>query len=145
MRSIGAALLAGVALAALVASNALMALSTSPVWASFLTHGTGACLLALLLWRGKRIGRLVTMLPSIPKWPLIAGLVGAVLVVTEAMAVNSPLGLSLALSLFLLGQIVLSLFIDAFGFFWMTRRPVTLTGMFEVVCVGSGCALLLFF
>lgn len=137
------ALLSGVLLTLMIMSNSYLSTFTSPLHASWLTHGTGA-VVALIIWLTVK-----THLPQrhpgkkIPLWCYLGGIPGAFTVLLAAVTVNSPLSLSGSIVLMLAGQIVTGLIIDHFGLMGLTRRKATSRDGLTLLLLFSGCILII--
>lgn len=137
------ALFSGVLLTLMIMSNSYLSTFTSPLHASWLTHGTGA-VVALIIWLTVK-----TNLPQrragkkIPLRCYLGGIPGAFTVLLAAITVNSPLSLSGSIVLMLAGQIVTGLIIDHFGLMGLTRRKVTGRDGLTLLLLFSGCILII--
>lgn len=137
------ALLSGVLLTLMIMSNSYLSTFTSPLHASWLTHGTGA-VVALIIWLTVK-----THLPQrragkkIPLWCYLGGIPGAFTVLLAAITVNSPLSLSGSIVLMLAGQIVTGLIIDHFGLMGLTQRKATSRDGLTLLMLFSGCILII--
>lgn len=137
------ALLSGVLLTLMIMSNSYLSTFTSPLHASWLTHGIGA-VVALIIWLIVK-----KYLPSrragtrIPLWCYLGGIPGAFTVLLAAITVNSPLSLSGSIVLMLAGQIVTGLIIDHFGLMGLTRRKATGRDGLTLLLLFSGCILII--
>lgn len=137
------ALLSGVLLTLMIMSNSYLSTFTSPLHASWLTHGIGA-IVALIIWLTvkkhlppRRAGT------KMPLWCYLGGIPGAFTVLLAAITVNSPLSLSGSIVLMLAGQIVTGLIIDHFGLMGLTRRKVTSRDGLTLLLLFSGCILII--
>ncbi|CDK64456.1 FIG073159: hypothetical protein [Morganella morganii IS15] len=137
------ALLSGVLLTLMIMSNSYLSTFTSPLHASWLTHGIGA-IVALIIWLTVK-----KHLPprhagtKMPLWCYLGGIPGAFTVLLAAITVNSPLSLSGSIVLMLAGQIVTGLIIDHFGLMGLTRRKVTSRDGLTLLLLFSGCILII--
>ncbi|HID7484761.1 TPA: DMT family transporter [Morganella morganii] len=137
------ALFSGVLLTLMIMSNSYLSTFTSPLHASWLTHGTGA-VVALIIWLTVK-----THLPQrragkkIPLWCYLGGIPGAFTVLLAAITVNSPLSLSGSIVLMLAGQIVTGLIIDHFGLMGLTQRKATSRNGLTLLLLFSGCILII--
>ena len=121
------AILAGAALAVQPGVNNLVGMRLgNPILASLLSFIVGSILLLALIFV------LRIPLPSIPKlgtlpwWSWLAsGTIGAA-AVTSALLVAPRIGAAVWISLFICGQIVLSILLDQFGWFGFEVHPVNL-------------------
>ena len=143
------AVFSGVLLTLMIMSNSYLSTFTSPLQASWLTHGIGS-MVALLIWLmvkgrwGKTQRKQKTPLWSrTPRWSYLGGIPGAFTVLLAAITVNSPLSLSGSIVLMLTGQIVTGLFIDHMGFLGLTKRKVTLKDGITVLLLLTGSTLII--
>lgn len=143
------AVFSGVLLTLMIMSNSYLSTFTSPLQASWLTHGIGS-MVALLIWLmvkgrwGKTQRKQKTPRWSrIPRWGYLGGIPGAFTVLLAAITVNSPLSLSGSIVLMLTGQIVTGLFIDHMGFLGLTKRKVTLKDGITVLLLLTGSTLII--
>lgn len=140
------ALGAGGLLTLMVLLNGEMARATTPLFASWAAHGTGALaafgLLALLARRrppGPAVSR-----PRAPLWAYLGGLSGAITVILTSATVNSVLALTGTLALGLLGQVLFGLASDRFGLFGLPRRRPGLRDLAALALILAGSALIIF-
>lgn len=113
-----AAFAAGLLLALMIAQNGALARATDPWLGSWLAHGVGTLVAALLWWLAPR----PPQPEAAPPWAWLGGLPGALTVVLAALCLNSPLGMAGTLALLLLGQLLFGALCDARGWFGLTRR-----------------------
>lgn len=137
------ALLSGVLLTLMIMSNSYLSTFTSPLHASWLTHGIGA-IVALIIWLivkkhlpPRRTGTKMAL------WCYLGGIPGAFTVLLAAITVNSPLSLSGSIVLMLAGQIVTGLIIDHFGLMGLTQRKATGRDGLTLLLLFSGCILII--
>ncbi|WP_439652771.1 DMT family transporter [Proteus mirabilis] len=118
--------LSGVLLTLMIMSNSYLSTFTSPLQASWLTHGIGSAT-AFLVWVvvGKRTTQKERRHNKIPIWCYFGGLPGAFTVLLAAITVNSPLSLSGSIVLMLTGQIVAGLLMDHVGLLGLAKRKIT--------------------
>lgn len=143
---VAAALLAGVLLAVMIFINGQLAVYTSPVWASMAAHLIG--FIAAWAFIGFAVrGTFTPATPGVktPLWAYLGGVPGALIVIIASMTINSQIGLIGTLALMLLGQVVFSIVIDAFGLFGMPRRSVNAYDFLSVLSTMCGAALIIFF
>lgn len=133
--------LVGGGLAALQApTNALLARSlSSPVNAAFMSFagGTLVLLIAVMVLRVKPD---YVATAAAPWYAWMGGLYGAVFVVAAAYA-TPRIGVASAMTLFVTGQLLISLCIDHFGGFGVAARPVNLTRIAGLALVIGGVVL----
>lgn len=120
------AALSGVLLTLMIMSNSYLSTFTSPLQASWLTHGIGSAT-AFLVWVvvSKRTTQMGRKHNKIPIWCYFGGLPGAFTVLLAAITVNSPLSLSGSIVLMLTGQIVAGLLMDHVGLLGLAKRKIT--------------------
>ncbi|HCM63529.1 MAG TPA: hypothetical protein DIT05_13445 [Morganella sp. (in: Bacteria)] len=137
------ALLSGVLLTLMIMSNSYLSTFTSPLHASWLTHGIGS-VIALVIWlsvkhhfpQRKSSGK-------IPRWCYLGGIPGAFTVLLAAITVNSPLSLSGSLVLMLAGQIMTGLIIDHTGLMGLAKRKITWRDILTLLLLLTGCTLII--
>lgn len=132
-----AGLVCGILLTLVIFANASVARITSPISASFLTHLIGFQVAAVIMFWSRRT--LLTNFSGVPKWTLLGGVWGGLLVVTETITVNSGFCFAASLGLFLLGQILMSALVDQAGIFGMKKIKINRWQIFEILLVGFGC------
>ncbi|BBG60007.1 Uncharacterized protein conserved in bacteria [Providencia rustigianii] len=137
------AVLSGVLLTLMIMSNSYLSTFTSPLHASWLTHGIGS-LIAFLIWIMVRRKTVRTHKPDIkiPVWCYLGGIPGAFTVLLAAITVNSPLSLSGSIVLMLTGQIVTGLLIDHAGLLGLAKRRITLRDGLTVLLLLLGSVLI---
>lgn len=137
------ALLSGVLLTLMIMSNSYLSTFTSPLHASWLTHGIGA-IVALIIWLTVK-KHLPQRTPGakIPLWCYLGGIPGAFTVLLAAITVNSPLSLSGSIVLMLAGQIVTGLIIDHFGLMGLPQRKASARDGLTLLLLFSGCILII--
>lgn len=137
------ALLSGVLLTLMIMSNSYLSTFTSPLHASWLTHGIGA-IVALIIWLTVK-KHLPQRTPGakIPLWCYLGGIPGAFTVLLAAITVNSPLSLSGSIVLMLAGQIVTGLIIDHFGLMGLPQRKASGRDGLTLLLLFSGCILII--
>lgn len=139
LRGIALAGAAGVILAVMIALNSRLAAASSPLFASWLAHGSGALVAGLLLRILMRSRQQTAAPRPVPYWAWLGGVPGALTVLLAAITVNSPLALSGSLALMLLGQILFSVAADGRGWFGVARRRLSRRdiGALALILVGS--------
>ncbi|HEE0107142.1 DMT family transporter [Citrobacter freundii] len=138
------AVLSGVLLTLMIMNNSYLSTFTSPLQASWITHGIGS-IAAFLIWG---IARRRTILADkrykkIPIWCYFGGLPGAFTVLLAAITVNSPLSLSGSIVLMLTGQIVTGLLMDHVGLLGLTKRKITKRDSLTVLLLLLGSILII--
>jgi transporter family-2 protein len=140
------ALIGGGLLAIMIALNGQLLAYVSPIYASWIAHGTGA-LAALLIvqwvrWRRVSAGVITADLGSAPYWSYLGGVPGAFVVVLAVITVNSVLGFTGTLVLSITGQILFSLIADQWGWFGMAKRLLTRRRLISSLLIFSGSLLI---
>ena len=137
------ALLSGVLLTLMIMSNSYLSTFTSPLHASWLTHGIGS-VVALIIWLSvKRHLPQSKSSAKIPRWCYLGGIPGAFTVLLAAITVNSPISLSGSLVLMLAGQIMTGLIIDHTGLMGLTKRKITWRDILTLLFLLTGCTLII--
>ncbi|OBU02088.1 DMT family transporter [Morganella psychrotolerans] len=137
------ALLSGVLLTLMIMSNSYLSTFTSPLHASWLTHGIGS-VVALVIWLSvKRHLPQSKSSGEISRWCYLGGIPGAFTVLLAAITVNSPLSLSGSLVLMLAGQIVTGLIIDHTGLMGLTKRKIIWRDILTLLLLLTGCTLII--
>ncbi|AFH95611.1 TPA: DMT family transporter [Providencia stuartii] len=120
------AIVSGVLLTLMIMSNSYLSQFTSPIKASWLTHGVGTlfAFVVFLIFNLKQSA--IVPKEKVPLMGYLAGIPGAFTVLLAAITVNSSLSLSGSIVLMLLGQVIFSLAIDYFGFWGLktTRKKI---------------------
>lgn len=111
-------LLSGFGLSVQGSINGALGKTTGPIQAAFISFMIGSVsLLLILLFTGK--GNLLSVV-NVPRWQLIGGLLGAVYVTVLALAVPK-VGIGVALISVIIGQMIMSMIIDHYGWFGNTQ------------------------
>ncbi len=131
------ALSSGVLLSLMIMSNSYLASFTTPLTASWITHGIGTLfsLIIYILYSSKNPLKKQSKNKIKLQWYL-GGIPGAFTVLLAAMTVNSPLSLSGSIILMITGQIIFSVIVDAMGWFGVKKE-----GSLSLI---FGCAFYLF-
>lgn len=101
--------------------------SIEGAFVSFLIGTLGLTL--VLLFFGK--GNILNMF-QVPKWNLLGGLLGAVYIAVMVMAVPK-LGVGISVVAIIVGQMIMSMAIDHFGWFGGKRIPFDMTRFFGTI------------
>ncbi len=143
---ISIALVGGALLAAMIALNSYLVVYVSPLGASWIAHGTGAFVaLCIVYWVRHFIKPIQPANgTAAPYWAFLGGIPGAFVVVLAVIVVNSPMGLSGAMVLGIVGQVVFGLLADQWGWFGMVRRKLTRRRSFSSLLILAGCFLIIF-
>lgn len=111
----------------------------SPVNAALISFAVGTVAL-LVLAAALQSRPDVAATRALPWYSWLGGLYGAVFVVAAAYAVPK-LGVATTITLMVAGQMLLSLFLDHFGFMGVPRQPITPTRLAGVVMLIGGVLL----
>ncbi|EOE1184691.1 TPA: DMT family transporter [Proteus mirabilis] len=138
------ALSSGVLLSLMIMSNSYLASFTTPLTASWITHGIGTLfsLIIYILYSSKNPLKKQSKNKIKLQWYL-GGIPGAFTVLLAAMTVNSPLSLSGSIILMITGQIIFSVIVDAMGWFGVKKRRITLVDLWMCFLLILGSALLI--
>ncbi|MEV4506094.1 DMT family transporter [Streptomyces klenkii] len=142
---------AGALLALMLHCNSLLAQHTTPVFASWAAHGTGALVaLTLVLLTTRRRAPTTTdkrqpaqPAKKAPRWAYLGGIPGALTIMLAAITVNQGLSLAGTIAMMLVGQIVFGLVSDRFGLFHSPKRHLTTTDGLAVLCTLAGSTLII--
>lgn len=138
------ALIGGLLLALMINYNSVIAKHSTPLFASWITHGIGSISALFLIVAFKQIRKPASFSVKGPRWAYLGGIPGAITVVLASITVNSYLGLSGTLVLMLVGQIIFSIISDIFGLFGTLKRNLTWTDFFVVLSIFGGSGLIIF-
>lgn len=141
------ALIAGVLLTTMIMSNSYLARYNSPLFASWLAHGSGAIVAwisLMVMMSGRRAKPRQEMAFSGAGWRYFGGIPGALTVLLAAVTVNSSLALSGTLALMLAGQLLFGLLSDSRGWFGVIKHSFVGRDFIAVVLVLAGSAILIF-
>lgn len=142
-----AAFASGGLLTLMVFFNGQLAFHGTPLFASWVAHGTGtiaAIIFLLVLWRRPRSAPQAKK-PSAPWWAYLGGLSGALTVMFTSTTVNSALALSGTLALGLAGQFAFGLVADLWGMFGLPKRRPDLRDLTAFALIIAGSAIIIFF
>ncbi|MGV8854518.1 MAG: DMT family transporter [Devosia sp.] len=140
-----AAFCSGGLLTLMVLFNGELGFYGTPLFSSWVAHGTGtvaAIALLALLYHNRR--KAPPMAGKAPLWAYLGGIAGALTVILTSTTVNSSLALSGTLALGLAGQVLLGLAADRWGLFGLPKRrpgPRDLAALLLIVA-GSGLIIL---
>ena len=122
-------------------NNKMAAFVESPVLAAFISFVVGT--VALLLYvvaSGTPLGNL-TAAKEAPAIAWIGGLMGAFFVAASVTLVPR-LGVALTFSLIVAGQMLITLFLDHFGFLGLEQRPISLPRVLGILLITGGVVLI---
>ena len=136
------ALAAGAMMPTQAATNNRMAVVIdSPILSAFISFFVGTvALFAYILIAGVPLGNLASSKEA-PAIAWIGGLLGAFFV-TAAVTLVPRLGLAMAFSLIIAGQMIVTLIIDHFGLLGVPVKEVTLTRIAGIVLIAGGVVLI---
>ncbi|GIO09219.1 membrane protein [Brevibacillus reuszeri] len=139
-------LLAGMMMPVQSAANVqLRSAVASPYLALAIAYFIGFLLLTVLCITQKNtLSSLFHALKTKPSWAWLGGALGVIAVLANLEAVP-VLGAALTFALILTGQMVMSIVIDHFGFFHMTKRKISATRLIGIASVLGGILLIRFF
>ncbi|MFM7232226.1 MAG: DMT family transporter [bacterium] len=128
----------GMAIGMQAAINAALGRTIGVLETAFVSFLIGAaCLGGMVVFAGNgRLGAVVT----VPWWQLVGGVLGGFYVFT--MVMNVPrLGVAPTITTIVLGQMIMGLVLDHFGWFGVAQSPVTLSRAAAVVLMIVALAL----
>ncbi|MFM8558819.1 MAG: DMT family transporter [bacterium] len=128
----------GMAIGTQAAINAALGRTIGVLETAFVSFLVGAvCLGGMVVFAGNgRLGAVVT----VPWWQLVGGVLGGFYVFT--MVMNVPrLGVAPTITTIVLGQMIMGLVLDHFGWFGVAQSPVTLSRAAAVVLMIVALAL----
>ncbi|MEM7113032.1 MAG: DMT family transporter [Chloroflexota bacterium] len=136
---IGLAIAGGIAVTLQAQFMGLMDETIGTLESIFITYGSGSLLIGLVMLY-LRGGNLAAW-QQVPRYALLAGVVGLVIVGTIGYTVPR-LGLVLSLTLIVAVQFTVAAVLDHFGLFGATLRPMTLSRLLGMLIVFAGVWLL---
>lgn len=132
--------LIGLLISLMILVNGRLSGSAGNIGASVIIHGTGMlAVLALLFIKRHQF----TFSRKIPWYLYSGGFIGVVTILSNNASFLA-LGVSLTLSLGLLGQTLASLIIDHYGFFGMTKQPFSTGRLGGLALIGAGIGCMMF-
>ena len=133
------ALAAGVALATQSAINTQLAkaMSGEAVIATFISFAVGTIILFFIASVKTDLWGNLSAIPSQPRWKLIGGVLGAIVVFTTVL-LAPKLGITAMLFFIIIGQLITATTIDHFGLIGMPIREVNITKFIGLIIVGFG-------
>lgn len=132
-------LLTGFILAIMITLNGQLAQSTNLYFAIVVIHIVGV-LFAYLLCKFKKIRLDIFKVKQ--KWLYLGGLIGVFTTIANNIAFGQ-ISMTSIIALGLLGQLVISLFIDSFGLFHMEKRPLKKSNVVVLVFSLIGISMML--
>lgn len=134
-------LLCGLLLVGILFFNGSLANFSGPLFSSTLVHfiGTVTAFIILLFKKDIQFRNL-----GAKWWSYSAGILGTAIVVIHVTVFSGHLDVTTIMALVLLGQMGLSLFLDAFGLLGLQKRILTKYDFLQILFVGLGCYLLIF-
>ena len=137
------AILSGALLALMLSVNAELAGTTSAFQASWIAHGIGGIAALLLYVMFKNLGNDQERV-YVEKKYWFGGVPGALTVVLASLTVQSDIGLTGTLALALIGQFLLSLFLEHFGWLNQPKVKVSITNLFPTALVAIGSIVVIY-
>jgi transporter family-2 protein len=133
--------IAGISMAVQGSLNTLLSKVIGLLEANFVVHIIGTIALIVLLLFGLGKGNL-THMGEAPWYSYLGGILSIVILYT-VMASISKLGVSIATTAIIVGQVSAALLIDHFGLFGLKVVPFTWWKMLGVVLLAAGAKLML--
>ena len=137
------ALTSGALISAGIFFNGMLTLYFPPLQASFVIHCIGFLAAWVLWFFQERLSSSPHRAP-IPWWVYSAGFFGAIAVACMGAAVNSPLGISGATGLMMLGQIIYGICSDRLGLLGTVKRSLTRWDSLQIAFLLIGAYLLIY-
>lgn len=137
------AIVSGVLLALMINVNSELATATSAFQASWVAHGVGCVIAALLCIIFKNKGKNQSDKISQKRYYL-GGVPGAFTVVLASVTVQSEIGLTGTLALALIGQFIFSLFVEHFGLLNQNVHKLSLVNVLPTLFVIVGSMLIIY-
>jgi transporter family-2 protein len=134
-------IIAGISMALQGSLNTLLSKVIGLLEAAFVVHVIGAVALVALLLMRLGQGNLAQM-GKAPWYAYLGGLLSTVILYT-VMASISKLGVSIATTAIIVGQVSTALIIDHFGLFGLKEIPFTWWKVFGVALLATGAKLML--
>ena len=141
---IATAIYSGALLALMINVNAEIAKTTSAFQASWVAHGIG-CLIALLiysLFKNRNTEQIKPHITSRKYW--FGGIPGALTVVLASLTVQSHIGLTGTLALALIGQFLLSICLEHFGWLGQPKTKASFSNFIPIVFVTIGSLIIIY-
>lgn len=109
----------------------------SMIWSGFLSFLGGALVLGCLALMQGQVSQKLQKLSHVPLWSLTGGLMGAFFVLASVYLIPRVGATTMSLS-FILGQLLMSVAIDHFGWGGLVIKPLELTRILGLVLVLIG-------
>jgi transporter family-2 protein len=118
-------------------NNKMAAVVESPIIAAFISFFVGTIALFIyLVAAGAPLGN-ISSVRNAPPIAWIGGFLGAFFV-TAAVTLVPRVGLALTFSLMIAGQMLLTLFLDHFGFLGLEEKPVNIARIIGMLLIVGG-------
>lgn len=137
------AISSGLLLSLMISINAELAGATSAFQASWIAHGIG-CIVALLLYTAFKKGGITAIRHDVHTKYWFGGVPGALIVVISSITVQSYIGLTGTLALALIGQFIMSLFLEHFGWLNQPKVKINIANVFPTLLVMLGSILIIY-
>lgn len=132
--------LIGLFISLMVLVNGRLSADSGNIGSSVIIHGSGLLIVLLML----ALSRKKLTFRSDVSWYLYSGGFVGVLIILSNNAAFSALGVSLTLSLGLLGQTLASLLVDHYGLFGMAKHPFGMGRIVSLALIGAGIVCMMF-
>lgn len=132
----------GFLLTLLVHMNALIAKNSNAIISSWVVHASGTCCAIMIL----PIKNTITLKTKhkIPLWVYCGGMLGAIVMILNAVCVNSVIGLTGTISLVIFGQTLFAICIDGFGWFGHDKHRISWRDFLVMILVSLGCLIIFY-
>ncbi len=109
---------------------------SSPLWASFISFGTGAVILFVLAYITS--GKFLSIETEDLKWWMFLGGVLGAFFVTTALFIVPHLGVATMIALFVAGQLISSALLEHYGVMAPAANPITLQKLLGLALLAAG-------
>lgn len=139
------ALLGGALLSMMIFINSLLASQTTSLSASWIAHGVGGVMAALLIPMMNRFSQAREYAkPTTRSLFFFGGIPGALTVVLASITVNSEIGLTGTLALGLVGQLLSSIICEHWALFGLAEKRLSPSEWLPILLVAAGATLIIF-
>ena len=135
------AMIAGISMAVQGSLNAVLGKYTGQMEATFVVHIIGSTAVGIIILFGLGKGDLSNVLKA--PWYAYLGGILSVVIIYGVIASIPKVGVSLATTAIIVGQVSMALLIDHFGFFGLDKVAFTWTKFFGLVALALGAKLML--
>lgn len=135
------AMIAGISMALQGSLNAVLGKHTGQMEATLVVHIIGGAAVGLILLFGLGKGDLASIFKA--PWYAYLGGILSVVIIYGVIASIPKVGVSLATTAIIVGQVSMALLIDHFGFFGLSKVPFTWTKFAGLIALALGAKFML--